>query len=49
VALFATREDSPPRNVAKPVTSDLPAASAAPAATVEPPKFSIDELPIEKK
>ena len=47
VALLATREDSPSSNFAKPVTSDLPAASAAPAVTVEPPKFSIDELPIE--
>jgi hypothetical protein len=47
VALLATREDAAVKSVAVPVTSDLPAQSAAPAVTVEPPKVSIDELPIE--
>ena len=47
VALFATRNDAASAATAKPATSEIAAPPAAPAATVEPPSVSIDELPIE--
>jgi hypothetical protein len=46
VALFATRDEAP---VAAPLPSAAPSALAVPAATAEPPKVSIDELPIENE
>lgn len=49
VALFATRDDGASA-VAQPVVSSAPVPSVAPVvATAEPPKVSIDELPIEGK
>jgi hypothetical protein len=47
VALLATRDDGA-SSVVKPAASAAPLPSAAPVvATAEPPKVSIDELPIE--
>jgi hypothetical protein len=47
VALFATRNDAASAATAKPATSEIALPPTAPAATVEPPSVSIDELPIE--
>lgn len=48
VALFATREDSSGAAMTKAVASSTPTPSAAPVVlTAEPPKVSIEELPIE--
>ena len=48
VALFATRDDSNAAAAAAPaVSAEAPRPSATPAATIEPPSVSIDQLPIE--
>lgn len=44
VALFATRDEQP---AVAPMASGVPSALPAPAVPSEPPKVSIDELPIE--
>ena len=47
VALLATRDDRSSATSIKPVVSVAPLPSAAPVQANEPPKVSIDELPIE--
>lgn len=47
VALFATRADGANTAAIRAVPSAAPVISAAPVVTAEPPKVSIDELPIE--
>jgi hypothetical protein len=48
VALFATKDDGAPPGASLPATSAAPTVSVAPPPPApEPPKVSIDELPIE--